>query len=277
MLGRHVGDRADDRTRLVAAAALELGDQAEVEQHDAPFAGDPHVGRLDVAMDLARRMKRQQAARELRQRQPQPIEVAGDRDLQRRQRRRREHPGAQLGHLGAAGGRHLVGGRGERPVGARHVGRAVPQVGEQIVAVEQLHREEARRGVDDEIVERDQVRVREIGEAAELALELVDLLDVGIGDGLERDPLAALPILGLIDHPHAACTDAADHLISPRAERALEHSVRIVHERGSDHSGHDHLSAPEPASELTHRVDDGPDAVAGSAPEGANFRTGSRR
>jgi hypothetical protein len=32
--------------------------------------------------------------------------------------------------------------------------------------------------------------VRQVGERAELALELVDLLDVGVGDGLERDLLA---------------------------------------------------------------------------------------
>ena len=51
---------------------------------------------------------------------------------------------------------------------------------EQIGAVEQLHREEAGLVGDDELVERDQVRMREIRERPELALELIDLLDVGI-------------------------------------------------------------------------------------------------
>jgi hypothetical protein len=102
--------------------------------------------------------------------------------------------------------------------------RPVPEVGEQVVAVEQLHREEARIAVDDEIVERDQVGMREVGEAAELALELVDLLDVGVRDGLERDTLTALAVLRFIDHSHAPRADAADHLVSPRGERALEHS-----------------------------------------------------
>jgi len=39
--------------------------------------------------------------------------------------------------------------------------------------------------------------MRQVGERAELALELVDLLDVGIGDRLQRDLLAAFEVVGL--------------------------------------------------------------------------------
>ena len=55
LLGRHVGRRCRTaaRARCCVAGADELGDQAEVEQHHAAVAGDQHVRRLDVAVELA--------------------------------------------------------------------------------------------------------------------------------------------------------------------------------------------------------------------------------
>ena len=54
LLGRHVGGRARERQApIVPVGNVELRDQAEVEQHDALRRSHQHVGRLDVAVQLA--------------------------------------------------------------------------------------------------------------------------------------------------------------------------------------------------------------------------------
>ena len=72
----------------------------------------------------------------------------------------------------------------------------------------------------------------QIGERAELALELIDLFDVRIVDRLERDPLVALLVLGLVHDAHAARTDAPQDLISVRGGRFFDHPAEAERERG---------------------------------------------
>ena len=59
LLGRHVGGRAEDVLlgALVPAIAPLLGHQAEIEEHDPTLASDDHVRRLDVAVQLPRRVE----------------------------------------------------------------------------------------------------------------------------------------------------------------------------------------------------------------------------
>ena len=93
--------------------------------------------------------------------------------------------------------------------------------------------------------------MREVGEHAELALELIDLLDVGTDDRLERDLLSALLVLGLVHDAHAAGADSTQDLIPLGRVRSLDHPL---------------CSTISPATEasrgLAHRVNNGTDAVA---------------
>ena len=59
--------------RSPACSGSELGDQAEVEDDDAPFGGHQHVGRLDVAMKLASPMQCGDAVDELPERGDQSV------------------------------------------------------------------------------------------------------------------------------------------------------------------------------------------------------------
>ena len=52
---------------------LHLGNQAEVEDHDPPFACDQNVGRLDIPMKLAFSMKRRHTVDELGKRVGQSV------------------------------------------------------------------------------------------------------------------------------------------------------------------------------------------------------------
>ena len=99
---------------------------------------------------------------------------------------------------------------------------------QEILTIEQLHREEARGLVDDKVVQRDQVRMAQIGQTSELALELVDLLDVGIGDRLERDLLAALLVVSLVHDTHSAGADSPHDVVPAGASRFLDHPLTIL-------------------------------------------------
>ena len=56
LLGRHVTDGPDDLAvdRLWPRQALEVGRQPEIKEDDPPLRGHQDVGRLDVAVQLAR-------------------------------------------------------------------------------------------------------------------------------------------------------------------------------------------------------------------------------
>ena len=59
----------------------EVSDQTEVENDDASFGGDQHIGRLDIAMELAMPVQLRESVGELLKPAPEPA------DAQRRCRR----------------------------------------------------------------------------------------------------------------------------------------------------------------------------------------------
>ena len=98
-----------------------------------------------------------------------------------------------------------------------------PELVGQRLAVQQLHREEhdlvarlsarSRVSVAEDVVDAADVRVRHLSRQVHLALEPHDrALVVGDvrQDGLERDPLVQLEILGLVELAHAAFREVAD-------------------------------------------------------------------
>ena len=102
----------------------------------------------------------------------------------------------------------------------------------------------------DELVERDEVRVRDVGERAELALEADDGAAVDVAQGLERDHLVALAIERLVDDAHAAGAEAALHGEAAAAE--VERAGRGRRGRGQEEG------APPPIiSEWRARVNRG--------------------
>ena len=78
LLGGHVCRRSDEM--LFRAAVLTvlilLGGEAEIEQHDPAVSGHDHVRRLDVAVQLARRMQCGDPLGQLPQRRAKPAALA---------------------------------------------------------------------------------------------------------------------------------------------------------------------------------------------------------
>jgi hypothetical protein len=184
----------------------DVGDQAEVEQHDAAVVPDHHVGRLDVAMDLAGAVQEDQRDHQLAQRLAQ----------------------ARLVEAGVgAAGRPLLGGLGlhrERMgVGrvrqrGRDVDRGrrrraeVPDVAEEVDALDQLHREEPVALGVVQLAEGGEVGVREALQDPELALEAVQEARIAPAQHLERDPHLELAVEGLVDLAHATGAEESDDL-----------------------------------------------------------------
>ena len=137
----YTGVPTASRSGLVSAT---LRDQAEVEQREPAERGDQHVRRLEIAVQLAGLVQREQRVDELDQRAAQPLLV----------NRRREDVLARA--------RRAARLRRAHPVDERH-------------ALDELHREVpvALGGV--QLVQRDEVRMHDVGERAELALEPVQV------------------------------------------------------------------------------------------------------
>lgn len=72
-----------------------------------------------------------------------------------------------------------------------------------------LHREEPLVLVGDELVEGDEVRVIDVGEGAEFALEAVERLRVRLVQALERDRALALLVVDLVHDSERTSTEAA--------------------------------------------------------------------
>ena len=115
--------------------------------------------------------------------------------LARRGRRHQLRLGAVA--LGVVGGRRV----------ARHVIGAHEL--EEVDAVDQLHREEPLVARRDQLMQRHQVRVHEVGQQAKLVLESIQRARFDPGQRLERDLHVALPVERLVDHAHAAGADLA--------------------------------------------------------------------
>jgi hypothetical protein len=218
LLRRHVVDGPDHAVVVGhgAARARHVGDEAEVEQHHAPVAVHHHIGRLDVAVQLVGLVQHLNALGQLAQRVAQPVV--------RRQRRRLRN--AQVPRLA----RQLQ----ARAVGARAVLVAVRRAlvdraqavdvedlwiallaahpGDEVDPLDQLHGEEPLVPRRHQLVQRRQVRVTDVGQAAELALEAVQRGRVAVAQGLERDGARPLAVVRLIDHAHPAGAEPSDNL-----------------------------------------------------------------
>src|SRR6185369_6927485 len=96
-----------------------------------------------------------------------------------------------------------------RPLAAARAHALAAYVAEEVDALDHLHREEPPVVDRDELVEGDQVRVRDVRHRAELALEAVERRGVERGEGLERHSLPALVVVDLIDDAKPALPKAA--------------------------------------------------------------------
>jgi hypothetical protein len=99
-------------------------------------------------------------------------------------------------------------------------------------AAHQLHREEAIRIVHDELVQRDEIRMGDVRQAAKLALEPEDVLGARPQHRLQRDDLVAPAILHFVDDTHAAGAERAEDGESIGAAKVAAGAIR--RERGQD-------------------------------------------
>ena len=190
LLGRHVGDRSDDEIFVEEGAHRSVAHEAEVEDDDAPFLRHEHVGRLDVAVHLARGVQRGETGRELVERRAELVFV---------EPRFAGRPAVQ---------RHCVlARRGAGRRAARGLRRARHGVDE-ADAVDELHREEPGALVADQLEESDQVPVLDVLERAELLLQTEERLAVEGAQHLERDADVALAIERLVDEAGSPLTQA---------------------------------------------------------------------
>ena len=83
--------------------------------------------------------------------------------------------------------------------------------------VDELHGEEPKLAVGNQVVEGHQVGVGNISQGAELLLEAEQRRGVRPLHGLERDSSVASAVVGLVDDSHAAAAHLAeDHIAHPR-------------------------------------------------------------
>src|SRR5207247_1063830 len=75
---------------------------------------------------------------------------------------------------------------------------------DEVAAVDALHGEKPEVLVARELEQRDEVRVRNLGDVAELPLEAQEVRRAQMVQRLQRDARAVLAIDGVVDRPHAA-------------------------------------------------------------------------
>jgi hypothetical protein len=95
-------------------------------------------------------------------------------------------------------------------------------------AVDELHREEPLVADGEQLEEERQVRVRQIGESAELRPEAIAPTSVEALQRLEGDAEAALSIVRLVDDAEASFAERAGDLESLRRDRALRREALCV-------------------------------------------------
>jgi hypothetical protein len=101
---------------------------------------------------------------------------------------------------------------------------------EEVAALDVLHGEKPGLALREQLVQSHEVRVMQIGERAELALEAVDAERVDTPQRLERDLGFALPIERQIHRAHAAFTKAALDREAIAPEQAAIRIPKIGHE-----------------------------------------------
>ena len=82
--------------------------------------------------------------------------------------------------------------------------RRPADVFDEIDAVHQLHREEAIRAFHDELVQRHEIRMRHIRQAAKLAFEPIDVARAHPKQRFQRDDFPADAVVHFVDDPHPA-------------------------------------------------------------------------
>ncbi len=178
LLGCHVAGRADDLallSQILVGRARQIGCHAEVEQNDPALRRDQHVGRFDIAMEVAGRMEGLDALDQLSQ------------------------SGAEQADV-----------RGRAP---RSESRAAGGVRQEVRSRNELHREEDAIGVRrEELVQAHEIGVLDIREPPELLLEEVQGGRVPAEQRLYGGLLPALSIVDLVDDAHSAPSDAAHDL-----------------------------------------------------------------
>jgi hypothetical protein len=207
LFGRHVAGGADDRLAARARVEVEIGEQAEVEEHDAAGRRDQDVRRLEVAVQLAQLVQGRDAGGELVQRRAQAGQV--DRGARRPRR---------------GGGFVGPGGRGRRRAGqgvleGARLARADPA--EEVDAVDELHGDEPVVALADQLAQADQVHVVHVGERAELLLEAEQRVRLELAQHLEGHAAAVGVIDRLVDDAHAAGADPPEDLEALRAAELL--------------------------------------------------------
>ena len=224
LLRSHVHGRADDVAleQPCVDHPGEIRRHAEVEEDDATVFVDEHVGGLDVAVDLSRRMERVDSLRELTECVPQPVHVrrrlpsTGRGTVQKHGRRRFRDaatgPAGLLDLVGrpAAAGRR----RGSR---RRRERLGTLRVDPEILPRDELHRQEDAVGLGrDELVEAYEVAMQDVRERPEFLFEQVESARTEAKERLDRDSPILLPVVGLVDDAHSSVADAPQHLISSR-------------------------------------------------------------
>ena len=93
-----------------------------------------------------------------------------------------------------------------------------PRVVNEVDAVDQFHGEEALFVVDEQLIEAHEIRMRHIGEDAELLLQPKQVGGTAPAEGLERDGFVAKGVVHFVDHAHPAGAQASDDTepIGPR-------------------------------------------------------------
>jgi hypothetical protein len=215
LLRRHVAGRADDGqvARRGRRRGSQLGDQAEVEQHDAALAGHLHVRRLDVAVQLPGFVQRQQSRAQLGESLLEAGDVGAD-GSRRFARSLVIEVTAGIAEVSSdlfrardveSRLRWLAGGRGARR--QRRSGGAHPL--DEAAAAYQLHGEEPLVAIGQQLVQRHQVAMAQIGERSKLPLEEIERVGIEPLEGLEGQGELPLTIEGLIDDTKPALADAA--------------------------------------------------------------------
>ena len=217
LLRRHVLRGPDDESVARLVGRSDVVREAEVEEHDALLRGHHDVRGLDVAVQLAGPVQGVETAN-------QPHETGAKAHLVAARARARSCRLPARGDRAERAGRRGEGHRGGRPgrdrVGDREAGRrqrlsrgdARLAVAVEVLADDELHGEEGHPAVAHEIVEVDEVRVAEVRQRAKLALEPVEVLAIAGLERLQRDAVASMPVLRLVDDAHSALAEPANQL-----------------------------------------------------------------
>jgi hypothetical protein len=206
LLGRHVERRADDVgvVRVAARIPREFVHEPEIEQHHAPLGRDEHVLRLEIAVQLPRRVERGHPFGQLGERRADPVGIAPGR---RAAGLDDDRLGLADERLEAPRRRAIDRDRPRRRVDARGRGPPREHPLEERRPVHALHREEPVAALAEQLVELHEVGVRDVGEGAELLLEAVDGRRMQAMETLQRDGGAALVVPRLEDLAEGALAE----------------------------------------------------------------------